>query len=596
VPDGQDDKNGPRVGASTDEREVFLKRRICCGRLWRGGVTCAAFALLALGCGGSHKSSSTVGAGASTTSGGSDATTSSSSNPKAFATFRVAQDENIDFLDPGLSSLPEGWFVLWNSYLPLIGYRHVSGPAGATLVPYLAEDLPKVSADGRTYRLKLRKGLKYSDGTPVKASDFRASIERDYKLQSPGIGLFSNIEGAEEYFAALPKGTRSISGITSNDRTGAITIRLKRPQGDFEYVLASEFAALVPASSPAKDASTRPLPATGPYLIESYQPNKEVVVVRNPHFEARRFDGNVPAGNPDKVTIDILDDPAAALTKTLDGQYDYDALQPPPDRVARLEKKNKAQIEIYTPANTYYFFMNTRIAPFDSLKVRQAVNYAIDREKLVRIYDGLAAPTENVLPPSLPQYKKLDLYPYNLAKAKQLVRQAGATAAPVTVWTSDNNLTHAPEVGAYLAGVLKSIGLSAKLNTIGAATYWTTIGNQKAKAQIGFADSYQDYPHPLDWFDPLLNGNRITPIYNYNYANFDDPAVNAKIEALKKEPTLNGSVNAQWAALDKTVMEQAPWAPFVNLEAIDTFGPEVDLGCYVQHVNYGFDFATICHK
>jgi len=344
VPDGQDDKNGPRVGASTDEREVFLKRRICCGRLWRGGVTCAAFALLALGCGGSHKSSSTVGAGAATTSGGSDATTSSSSNPKAFATFRVAQDENIDFLDPGLSSLPEGWFVLWNSYLPLIGYRHVSGPAGATLVPYLAEDLPKVSADGRTYRLKLRKGLKYSDGTPVKASDFRASIERDYKLQSPGIGLFSNIEGAEEYFAALPKGTRPISGITSNDRTGAITIRLKRPQGDFEYVLASEFAALVPASSPAKDASTRPLPATGPYLIESYQPNKEVVVVRNPHFEARRFDGNVPAGNPDKVTIDILDDPAAALTKTLDGQYDYDALQPPPDRVAGLEKKNKAQI------------------------------------------------------------------------------------------------------------------------------------------------------------------------------------------------------------------------------------------------------------
>jgi ABC-type dipeptide transport system, periplasmic component len=207
-----------------------LKRRIRCGRLWRGGVTCAAFALLALGCGGSHKSSSTVGGSVPTTSGGSATTTSSSSNPKAFATFRVAQDENIDFLDPGLSSLPEGWFVLWNSYLPLIGYRHVSGPAGATLVPYLAEDLPKVSADGRTYRLKLRKGLKYSDGTPVKASDFRASIERDYKLQSPGIGLFSNIEGAEEYFAALPKGKRPISGVTSNDRTGAITIRLKRPQ------------------------------------------------------------------------------------------------------------------------------------------------------------------------------------------------------------------------------------------------------------------------------------------------------------------------------------------------------------------------------
>jgi len=587
---------GRGLGRRRSEREVFLKRRIRWSRLQRGAVAaCATLAVLAAGCGGSHKSSSTAG-GSTSTGPSAGGTTSSSSNPKAFANFRVAQDENIDFLDPGLSSLPEGWFVLWNSYLPLIGYRHVSGPAGASLVPYLAEDLPTVSADGRTYKLKLRKGVKYSDGTPVKASDFEATIERDYKLQSPGIGFFSNIKGAEEYFASLPKGKHPISGITTNDRTGAITIHLKQPQGDFEYVLASEFAAPVPASSPAKDASTKPLPATGPYLIERYQPNKQVVVVRNPHFDAALFDGNVPAGNPDKVTIDILDDPAAALTKTLDGGYDYDALQPPPDRVAGLEKENQDQIKIYTPANTYYFFMNTRIAPFDDLKVRQAVNYAIDRKKLVGIYDGLASPTENVLPPGLPQYRKLDLYPYNVAKAKQLVRQAGATAAPVTVWTSDNRLTHAPEVGAYLEGVLKSIGLAAKLNTIGAATYWTTIGSQKAKAQIGFADSYQDYPHPLDWFDPLLNGNRITPVYNYNYANFDDPAVNAKIEALKKEPTLNGSVDAQWAALEKTVMEEAPWAPFVNLQAVDTFGPDVDLGCYVQHVNYGFDFSTICHK
>jgi peptide/nickel transport system substrate-binding protein len=240
--------------------------------------------------------------------------------------------------------------------------------------------------------------------------------------------------------------------------------------------------------------------------------------------------------------------------------------------------------------------MNTRLAPFDKLKVRQAVNYAIDRKHLVQIYRGLATPTENVLPPSYPQYKKLDLYPYSLAKAKQLIRQAGATAAPVTVWTSDNEFARAPEAGAYLESVLNSIGLKAKLNKLNAATYWTTIGNQKTKAQIGFADSYQDYPHPLDWFDPLLNGNRITPLYNGNYANFDDPAVNAKIAALRKEPSLSGSINAQWAALDKSVMQEAPWAPFVNVQSIDTFGPDVDLGCYVQHVNYQFDFATICHK
>ena len=88
---------------------------------------------------------------------------------------------------------------MWNVYLPLIGYKHVNGPDGATLVPYLAQDMPKVSADGKTYTLTLRKGLKYSDGTPVKASDFAATIERDYKIDSPGVGFFANIVGADAF-------------------------------------------------------------------------------------------------------------------------------------------------------------------------------------------------------------------------------------------------------------------------------------------------------------------------------------------------------------------------------------------------------------
>ena len=87
---------------------------------------------------------------------------------------------------------------MWNVYLPLLGYKHVNGPDGATLVPYLAQALPTVSSDGKTYTLTLREGLKYSDGTPVKASDFPATIERDFKIDSPGVGFFSNIVGADD--------------------------------------------------------------------------------------------------------------------------------------------------------------------------------------------------------------------------------------------------------------------------------------------------------------------------------------------------------------------------------------------------------------
>jgi hypothetical protein len=94
----------------------------------------------------------------------------------------------------------------------------------------------------------------------------------------------------------------------------------------------------------------------------------------------------------------------------------------------------------------------------------------------------------------------------------------------------------------------------------------------------------------------LLIGNRINDTHNNNYSNFDDPAVNSKIEALKKQPTLTSSVNSQWAQVDKMVMDKAGWAPYLNQQGIDTFNSDVDLGCYVFHVNYQFDFATICHK
>ena len=539
----------------------------------------AVLAMVAAGCGGSSSSSS----GSSTT-----ASSGSSSSGQTFANFRIAYDTGIDYLDPALSYTVEGWAIMWNVYLPLLGYKHVNGPDGGTIVPYLAQDLPKVTNGGKTYTMTLRKGLKYSDGTPVKASDFSASIVRDFKVDSPGVGFFGGIVGSDNAKSG------SISGIQTNDATGKITINLKAPQGDFENILATTFAALVPANSPAKDSSASPLPATGPYMIKSYKANKSAVVVRNPNFDVSMFDGNVPKGNPDKMTFDILGDPGVALQRTINGQDDYDFQQPPPDRLSTIQSKYASQIKVYTPANTYYFFMNNKVPPFDNLKARQAVEYAINRQALVRVYGGLGQPTENILPPTYASYKKHDLYPYNLAKAKQLVAASGDKGMSVTVWNHDRG--NDPKATAYLVDQLNAIGFKAKEKIVNSAVYWTTVGNQATKAQIGFADWFQDYPHPLDWFDVLLNGDRITQTHNNNYANFDDASINAKIDALKKEPSLSSSVNDQWAALDNQIMEQAPWAPFMNRQFIDFFNSDIDLSCYVNHVLYQFDFATICHK
>ena len=551
------------------------------------GALIAGFALLAAACGSKSSSNANNNTTSSANTGGGTA------QNKPFANFRLAYDTGIDFLDPGLSYTVEGWAIMWNTYLPLLGYKHVNGPDGATLVPYLAKDLPKVSSDGKTYTFTLRKGLKYSDGTPVKATDFRATIERDYKLDSPGVGFFGNIVGATQ-FAKTKKG--HLTGITANDKTGAITIKLTQAQGDFQNILATEFAALVPASTPAKDQSTSPIASTGPYMIQSYKPNRQAIVVRNPQWKSNKGTGitDVPDGNPDRMTIDILGDDGVALTRTLRGQDDYDFHQPPPDRLNTLQSKYSNQTKVYTPANTYYFFMNTRLKPFSDLRVRQAVNYAINRQALVRIYGGLANPTENILPPTYPSYKKHTLYPYNLSKAKQLVQQSGMKGMSVTVWNHDRGSD--PKATAYLTDVLNSIGFKAKEKIINSSVYWTTVGNQATKAQIGFADWFQDYPHPLDWFDVLLNGTRITQTHNNNYSNFDNKAINAKIASLKKQPKLTSQVNTQWAALDQQVMSQAAWAPFINRQFVDTFNSDIDLSCYVNHVLYQFDFATICHK
>jgi peptide/nickel transport system substrate-binding protein len=546
----------------------------------------AGLALVAAGCGGGGGGNSTT-----TSSSGGGGTTSSSGG-KTFANFRLAYDTGTDYLDPGLSYTTEGWGILWNVYLPLLGYKHVNGPDGATIVPYLAQDLPKITDGGKTYTLTLRKGLKYSDGTAIKASDFAATIERDFKIDSPGVGFFGNIVGADT-FSKNPK-SGHISGITTNDKTGEVTIKLNSPQADFTNILATEFAAPVPANAPAKDTSTNPLPASGPYVIQSYKPNKVAIIVRNPNFDAAMFDGNVPAGNPDKMTVDIIGDQTVALQRVIGGQDDYDYHQLPTDRLASTQQKYGDQIKVYTPANTYYFFMNVRVAPFDNLKVRQAVNYAINRDALVRIFGGLAQPTENILPPTYPSYKKHDLYPYNLAKAKKLIAESGQAGAQVTVWNHDRGTD--PKATAYLTDVLNSIGLKAKEKIINAGVYWSTVGNQATKAQIGFADWFQDYPHPLDWIDVLLNGDRITQTHNNNYSNYDNSSVNAKIASLKKEPAQTDSVNGNWATLDETIMKDAPWAPFINRQFTDFFGADMDLSCYVNHVLYQFDYSQICKK
>jgi peptide/nickel transport system substrate-binding protein len=555
---------------------VVAPRRI---RLVLLTVAVAALVATASGCGGSPSATNTPEAS------NGDATLI---RHAPFPLFRMALDTGLDSLDPGIAHTQEAWQILWNVYLPLVGYRHANGSAGATLVPVLARALPRVSSDGKTYTLTLRQGLRYSTGRPVRASDFAATIERDFVLRSSGADMFTDIAGALQFQRTL-KG--HISGIATDDSTGTITIHLIAPRSDFANILATEFAAPLPAGTATHDLSAEAPPSTGPYRIATYRPGRQIVIVRNARY--RSLSPSVPDGNPDKVLVSIVPDDTARLDGTIGGRYDYDYPPIPYDRLQKVSDKYPDQLRVYTGANTYYFFMNARVKPFQDVRVRKAVNYAIDRNALVLQFGGLAQATQNVLPPTDPQYRHLDLYPYDVGKAKQLIAAAGAKNAQVVVWGS--NRPDALKPVQYLVQQLNLIGLKATAKIVDGDSYWQQIGKRSNKAGIGFADWFQDYPHPLDWFGRLLDGRVITATNNENYANANVPAVNRLVAALGRRP-LTAQVNAQWANLDRLVLELALWAPFVNRNFTAFFSPRVDPHCAVVHVLYDFDWSTICEQ
>ena len=363
----------------------------------------AAFALVAGGCGG----------------GGNKSSSDNSNGGKTYPLLRVSWDAP-DYMDPGLYYTVAAYQADNYVWAGLLGYRHTSGPASAELVPYLAEKMPTVSADGMNLKFKLRANLKYSDGTDVKASDFRYTIERDFKIDSPGVGFFSAIKGVSgpNGFETTKKG--HISGIITDDAARTIEIQLDHPEGDILYILALEFAHFVPTGTPASDQSTHPIPSTGPYMLQNYVPNRSFTLVRNPNYNNQI--PTMPSGAPDKVVGKIITDPVASYQSVVSGQSDYDYNQVPNDRLPEAQSKYKDQLRIYTNANTWYYFLNNKIPPFNNLKARQAVNYAIDRQAIVSgPFGGLGRPTENFLPPGYPQYKKITDFTFDLAKGSDLL-------------------------------------------------------------------------------------------------------------------------------------------------------------------------------
>ena len=270
-------------------------------------------------------------------------------------------------------------------------------------------------------------------------------------------------------------------------------------------------------------------------MITKVEAPQTLTMERNPNFKTVKDAGatEVADAQVDKIIVTQNKSNSAQVTGVEQNTIDFMTDPPDADRLAEVKAKFASRFRMEDSINTYYFWMNTQTAPFNDLKVRQAINYAIDPEALNRIYGGRLHPTQQILPPGMPGYEEFELYPHDMAKAKALIAEANPADKDITVWTDDE--PDRKRIGEYYHDVLNQLGFNATLKVIAGDVYFTMIGNQSTPdLDTGFADWFQDFPHPNDFFQPLLTGESILPTNSNNYLAGQHPRAQREDERARR--------------------------------------------------------------
>jgi YVTN family beta-propeller protein len=498
-------------------------------------------------------------------------------------TLRVVTDGALDFIDPALAYTADSWGILTTTNDGLVGFRRVGGVRGTQLVPDLAVSLPTATDGGRAYTFQLRPGIRYSTGSPVEPEDIRAELERVLGIGKPVSGgrqLFGGIVGADR--CTPPGKTCDLSrGIVTNSVARTVTFHLTAPDPDFLTKLALPFAFAVPADTPARDVGTQPVPATGPYMIGAYRNKRFVKLVRNPRFHQWSSDAQ-PDGYPEAVTITWSGrtNPAALARAVERGAADVALGLSPPlskQQLDLLALRYSSQLRLSTGAATSYFFLNTRVPPFDDVRVRRAVNYAFDRQAFAALLGRAFAPTCQILPPNFPGYRRTCPYlPGGLAgldKARQLVRNSGTTGARVIVWVPEPVAVQ----GRYMVSVLDALGYRASLKTVrpvpDIVAYFDKVLDSRVRAQIGYTGWVSDYPSDLSFLREEFGCAAFveaSPQLSSDPSGFCDRSIDTQMaHATLVQAQDPPAAIALWQRVEQEILAKAPVVPTYNGRSVD---------------------------
>jgi ABC-type transport system substrate-binding protein/DNA-binding SARP family transcriptional activator len=437
----------------------------------------------------------------------------------------------------------------------LVAYDHTAGPDGLNLVPDLALAIPEAVDAGRTYAFVLRPGIRYSTGRVVEASDFARGMRRLFAVHSPAAGFFADV------------------GVVADDGSRTVTFHLKKPDPDFLFKLALGFVIPVLPGTPDHDIGNHPIPGTGPYRFAKVGP-RSIVAVRNPRFREWSHAAQ-PDGLPDRIEWRFGGTPGSETAAVEAGRGDWTGDFP--SNLAKVDRSHPSLVHSNVFPTPFFLQVNTNRPPFDDVRVRRALNYAVDRAKVVRLYGGSLtnAPACQVFPPGLVGYKRYCPYTVNpnrsglwtapdLGEARKLVRLSHTSGERVSIWDVSDSGAAEPVVP-YVARLLRSLGYRPTVRVLTSDQFNRTSPSERTTAQLIPVVFGPDYPLPAELYSYFLACDGSYNPHDVCNPGLDRQAQRAE-QARSDSPTRSAHL---WEQIDRELVDQAIWVPLTSQRIVD---------------------------
>ncbi|MEU8958120.1 ABC transporter substrate-binding protein [Streptomyces sp. NPDC048518] len=572
-------------------------------RLTSGAALVVAALVTTTACGGGD------GGDSDSKGAGYNAALNKIANPskKKGGTLKMVGKQDLDSADPQRAYYGMTWDFMRFYTRQLVTYDTKPGKAGTKLVPDLATSTAKISDDGKTYTYKLRDGLTWEDGSKLTSKDIKYGIERTWATDTitGGPGYIRQTLDPKTKYKGPYKDKGGLDAIeTPDDQT--IIFKLPKRNGDFEQFLAMPTGSPVKESKDTKAKYTQRPFSAGPYKFKEYKSNKKIVLVRNDKW--KKSSDPIRAALPDVVDVTISANQEENDKKLMEGDFDVDLNGTGMTQSGRVSAvtDHRANVDNMHTSFVRYVALVHNAKPFDNVHCRKAVFYATDFASLQQTRGGKVAAGDianSTFPVAIPGYSKYDPYGVlarkgkpDVAKAKDELKQCDKPGGFTTKLTARSNNPGEVDAAEALQESLKKVGINVQVDSLDGADTSSITGSPSVVKKRGYGMTMSgwgpDFPSGQGYAQPLFDSRFLNPTGNYNESQIKDKKVDALFdEAISKtDPAAAGEV---YKKLDKKILDQADWMPFLYEKNITWRGSRLTNAYMSDGYNGRYDYASL---